>query len=440
MLSVDPEAPNEWASAASGAPMKLAGIRVLELSQYLPGPYICRMMADHGAEVIKVEPPSGEPSRKMGVPVAGETVYFRETHRNKKSIVLDLKSLTDRDVLMELAAKSDVLVESFRPGVAKRLGVDYASIRKHAPSIVYCSISAFGQTGPLRTHPAHDISIQAMSGYLSLNCNSEGTPVPPGVPAADIAGALTALAGVLMALLRRAKTGQGDYLDVAMLDSLLAWTPHFADRVFVHDKAPMPATERWWGGSAFYGVYRTSDESYITLGGSEPKFVENLLGALGRPDLIEIAKGTPGPAQLPVKAFLSEIFATQTRDEWITWFAQRDVCFAPVYNLREAYSDKQLHARGMVLDDADTRYRIGTPINFSSEPGYDSGHAPKLGEHTNVILASLECGPEKQRACSDVNAPVPGNGDITQSSDLQKTGLHQEDLASCGRSSESRKG
>lgn len=411
--------------------MKLAGIRVLELSQYLPGPYICRMMADHGAEVIKVEPPSGEPSRKMGASVAGQTVYFRETHRNKKSVVLDLKSSTDRDVLMQLAATSDVLVESFRPGVADKLGIGYASICEHAPSIVYCSISAFGQTGPLRTRPAHDISIQAMSGYLLLNCDSHGTPVPPGVPAADMAGALTALAGILMALLRRAKTGQGDYLDVAMLDSLVAWTPHFADRVFVHDKAPTPAAERWWGGTAFYGVYRTADDAYITLGGSEPKFVENLLGALGRPDLVEIAKGSPGQTQTPVKAFLGEIFATRTRDEWITWFAHRDVCFAPAYDLREAYSDEQLRARGIVLNDLDKGSRLGTPINFASEPGRDSGRAPDFGEHTNEILEGLEYGLEKQRACVDVDSPI-GKGGIRHRSDQCNT-MPQQECSSRGR-------
>ncbi len=369
--------------------MKLAGVRVLDLSQYLPGPYLCRMMADHGAEVIKVESPAGEPSRRMGTPVAGQTVYFRETNRNKKSIVLDLKTDGDREALVELAARSDVLVESFRPGVVDRLGIGYAAMRERAPGLVYCSLSAFGQTGPLSARPAHDLSIQAMSGYLPLGCAPDGAPALPGVPAADMAGALTALAGILMALLRRTQTGQGDYLDVAMLDSLLAWTPHFADRVFVHGRAPKPAIERWWGGTAFYGVYRTSDGGHVTLGGSEPKFVENLLGALGRPDLIEIAEQGPGPHQASVKAFLTEVFASRTRDEWTAWFAQRDVCYAPVCDLREAYGDVQVRARRMVLDDPDAGGRLGTPIKFAAEPGRESGRAPDFGEHTKEILEGL---------------------------------------------------
>ncbi|MDA8108842.1 MAG: CoA transferase [Betaproteobacteria bacterium] len=369
--------------------MKLAGIRVLELSQYLPGPYLCRMMADHGAEVVKVEPPSGEPSRRMGTPVAGQTVYFRETHRHKKSIVLDLKTAEGREVLMALAEESDVLVESFRPGVVDRLGIGYAAIRERSPGIVYCSLSAFGQSGSLRERPAHDLSIQAMSGFLPLGCGPDGAPVLPGVPAADMAGALTALSGILMALLRKARTGQGDYVDVAMLDALLAWTPHFADRVFVHGKAPVPPVERWWGGTAFYNVYRTADGGHVTLGGSEPKFIENLLGALGRPDLIELAKQGAGPHQEPVKAFLANVFATRTRDEWVAWFAERDVCFAPVCDLTQAYAAVQTRARGMVLDDPEAGGRLGTPIKFAAEPGRETGRAPEFGEHTQEILDGL---------------------------------------------------
>jgi len=371
--------------------MKLSGVRVLDLSQYLPGPYLTKMMADHGAEVVKVESPDGEPSRKMGNLVAGQTVYFRETQRNKKSIALNLKTVNDRDILMQLAAQSDVIVESFRPGVADRLGIGYAMMRERAPGIVYCSISAFGQTGPLRERPAHDISIQAMTGYLSLGRGGDGAPILPGVPAADMAGALTALAGILMALLRKAQTGQGDYLDVAMLDSLLAWTPHFADRVFVHGNAPIPEAERWWGGAPFYNVYRTADGGYVTLGGSEPKFVENLLTALGRPDLISLAKERPGLHQKPVKAFLAKVFATRTRDEWTEWFATQDVCYAPVLDLKEAYHDPQVRARKMVLDDAEVGSRLGTPIKFAAEPGRETGRAPGFGEHTDEILGTIGC-------------------------------------------------
>src|SRR5579863_7260155 len=188
----------------SEANMKLEGVKVLDLSVFLPGPYLTLAMADHGAEVIKIEPPGeGDPGRAIGLSDGPTTVFFRNLNRGKKSIVLNLKDAADREALLTLCETADVFVESFRPGVAQRLGVDYETVSARNPRIVYCSISAFGQTGPYRDRPAHDLAVEAISGVLSLNEGRDGVPTIPGIAAADMLAGLQGLAGVLMALLRR---------------------------------------------------------------------------------------------------------------------------------------------------------------------------------------------------------------------------------------------
>ncbi len=202
--------------------MKLEGIKVVDLSLFLPGPAMTQVMADHGAEVIKVEPPSGEPNREIGLKRDGISVFFANTHRGKRSLVLNLKAAEGVEALLRLAGTADVFVESFRPGVVDRLGVGYAAVRARNPRIVYVSISAYGQSGPYRDRPAHDLAVEAMAGVLSVNLGWDDRPAIPAVAAADMLAANIALSGVLMALLRRERTGRGDYLDVAMLDALLA--------------------------------------------------------------------------------------------------------------------------------------------------------------------------------------------------------------------------
>ena len=187
--------------------MKLEGIRVVDLSQFLPGPHFTMMMADHGAEVIRVESSAGEPTREIGARQGNASVWFRNTHRGKKSVVLDLKRKEGVAAFLRLAASADVIVESFRPGVVERLGIGYSQVSALHPGIVYASIAAYGQTGPMAQRPAHDLSIQAESGLVSLNRGSDGRPALPNIPAADMAGSLMAMNGVLMALLRRASTG-----------------------------------------------------------------------------------------------------------------------------------------------------------------------------------------------------------------------------------------
>ena len=368
--------------------MKLAGIRVLDLSLFLPGPYLTLAMADHGAEVIKIEPPGeGDPGRHIGLADGPSTVFFRNLNRGKKSIVLDLKQSAGREALLRLCQTADVLVESFRPGVTRRLGVDYERVKARNARIVYCSISAFGQDGPYRDRPAHDLAVQAMTGMLSLTEGRDGKPAIPGFPAADFVSGLQGLAGILMALLRRQTTGQGDLVDIAMSDSLVGASLNVLGPTLAENRQPVPKHERTTGGAAFYQIYDTRDGRQIVLGGQERKFIENLLSNLGREDLIEPCVRGPGPHQQPVIAFLAGVFARKTLAECVAWLGTLDVCFGPLNTLPEALDDPQLQARGMILRDSAGRRHIGPPIRFLNEPARCSLREPELGEHTEAILA-----------------------------------------------------
>ncbi|MCM2310643.1 MAG: CoA transferase [Steroidobacteraceae bacterium] len=367
--------------------MKLEGVRVLDLALFLPGPYLSQLMADHGAEVIKLEPPGeGDPGRHIGLGEHGHSVFFRNLNRGKKSVSLNLKTAAGREALLRIAATVDVFIEAFRPGVAARLGFDYEAVRQRNPRVIYVSLTAFGQTGPYRDVPAHNLACEALAGTVSVNLGQDGLPAMPHVPVSDFAAASMGLAGVLMALYRREKTGTGDRIDISMHDAALAWLPNVLGPVFVQKRAPVPQHERTWGGGAFYRIYRTRDDRHVVLGGQELKFARNLLGEWGRPDLIELCERGPGPHQQPVVEFLQGVFATRTQAEWVEWFRGRDICFAPVKNLREAFDDPQVRSREMRLVDELGQEHIGLPIKYSAEPGRADFRLPQLGEHTEEVL------------------------------------------------------
>lgn len=342
---------------------KLSGIRVIDLSLFLPGPMLTLMMADQGAEVIKVEPPTGDPAREMEPIEAGQSVWFRNLNRGKRCLRLDLKTAAGREALWELIDGADVLVEGFRPGVMDRLGFGYGEVAARNPAIIYCSISAFGQSGAMAHHPAHDIAVQAHAGFLSVNDGPDGTPVVPGVPSADMAAGLTGLAGVLMALLGRAQTGRGDRLDIAMFDSLLPWCAHIAGNAIAGGPAPRSQSQRSLGGAAFYQVYRTADDRHVVLGGRETKFAVNLLTALERPDLIALSERPAGEQDALIR-FLQETFATRTRDEWVAWFVDKDIAFAPVLDFREALDQPFVAERGLA-GTADGAHVLAPAIRLS---------------------------------------------------------------------------
>ncbi|WP_108811996.1 CoA transferase [Sphingorhabdus sp. Alg231-15] len=358
---------------------KLTGIKVVDLSLFLPGPMLSMMMADHGAEVIKVEPPTGDPAREMEPMEADQSVWFRNLNRGKQALALDLKSDAGRARLWELLADADVMIEGFRPGVMKRLGFDYDTVSARLPRIVYCSISAFGQEGEMAHHPAHDLAVQALSGFLSVNDGADGTPVVPGVPSADMAAGLNGLSAVLMALIGRENSGAGDYIDIAMFDSMLPWCAHIAGSAIAGCASPRSQSQRSLGGAAFYNVYKTADDRHVVLGAREVKFARNLLTALDRLDLLPLAEAEPGEGQAPLVAFLRETFANKTRDQWVEWFADKDVAFSPVLDFREALDQNFLRERGLLIE-AHGSHQIGPSFRFASESDWQPEDAPVLDE------------------------------------------------------------
>ena len=353
---------------------KLSGIRVIDLSMFLPGPMLTVMMADQGADVIKVEPAAGDPARTQGPFEDRHSIWFANLNRGKTSVVLDLKSEAGKAALADLIRGADVFVEGFRPGVMARLGFGWDDVRALNPRIVYCSISAFGQHGALAHHPAHDMAVQALAGFLSVNDGPDGTPAVPGVPAADVAAGLTGLAAVLMALIGREKSGQGDHIDIAMFDSLLPWGAHIAGSALAGGPSPRSDNQRSLGGAAFYNVYDTEDGRHVVLGGREIKFARALLTALGRPDLIVLAEAEAGEVQAPLIAFLRETFRTRSRDEWDSFMADLDVAYAPVLDFAEALAQPHVAERGLVKG-----HQIAPAIRFAGET-YAPGPVPELGD------------------------------------------------------------
>lgn len=370
--------------------MKLEGIKVVDLSRFLPGPQLTTFMSDHGADVIRIESMGeGEPNREIGPKRNGTTVYFANTHRGKKSVALNLKTPDAVEAVMRMAEKSDVLVEAFRPGVMQRLGLAYEDVKKRAPHIVYVSLSAFGQDGPYAQKPAHDLATEAYCGVLSLNLGQDGKPWNPAIPTADMMAAMIGLSGVLMALYRREKTGLGDYLDISMMDCLIASVPNNLGTVFADKKPPDIRNERTGGGYAMYRPYETKEGAWIVLGASEIHFAINLLNDLGRPDLIDLCRLPPGPGQAPVQEFFELTFKTKTRAEWVEWFDGKNISFAPMNDLREGCDDPQVRHREMVVEDENGLEFLGTPLKFAGEPGSLDFTIPGHGEHSEQVLKGL---------------------------------------------------
>lgn len=378
--------------------MKLEGLKVLDLSAFLPGPHMTMMMADHGADVIMVEPANGvgEPTRALGYRTAdGVSVWFRNIARGKRSLKINLKDEEARALFYRLAGAADVVVESFRPGVVKRLGVDYDTLSARNPRLVYCSISAFGQSGAYAQKPGHALTIEALAGVLDLNRGLEdGKPTNPCIPAGDMAASLMALSAIMMALYRREKTGRGDYIDMSMYDALIAWTPNVTGPVFADNAHPVPKTMRSFGGAAMNKVYETRDGKFLVLGGSEVHFAKSILEALGRPDLVDYAKLEPGPGQDPLKAFFKQTFLTRTLDEWEAFLKDVDVCWSPIRSLKDVFDDPVTAERGMVLTDERGNRHIGPAIRFRHEPPRPDLRTPGYGAHSDDIAgeAGLSAG------------------------------------------------
>lgn len=366
------------------SPRKLSGLRVLDLSAFLPGPHASMMMADHGAEVIMVEADNGlgEPTRALGERYEdGTSVWFANIARGKKSYRVNLKDEAEHARFMALAKTADVVIEAFRPGVVTRLGVDYDAIRAINPGIVYCSISAFGQTGRYRDKPAHDLVIQAMAGTADLTRGMDGAPALTPMPSADMAASMQALSGVLMALFRRERTGEGDYLDISMYDSLLSWVPNVTGAIFAEDRQPTRTEMRNFGGNAFVNIYRTRDGGHIVLGGSEPKFVRNFLETIDRLDLLPLTKRTVGE-QRALITDLEAVFLSRTQREWVALLETVDCCWSTIRTLHTALTEEG----APVATAPDGKRHIDNPIRFREESAQLSFDLPDFGEHTKSLL------------------------------------------------------
>lgn len=371
----------------------LAGIRVLDLTRLLPGPVATLHLADLGADVIKIEDPLvGDYARTMGKGTGEDSAYFRMINRNKRGLRLDLKQPEGVDVFLRLARDADVVVESFRPGVADKLGIGYEAVRAVNPRIAYCSISGYGQDGPYRHLAGHDLNYLGYAGILDQIGPAGGDPAIPNFQIADLlGGALTAAMGILAAVVEAQRTGQGRHVDVSMTESVLAHAYFAMLRVNDTGRSAPRGTDLLSGGLPCYSVYGTADGRHMAVGALEPKFWKTCCETLGRPDLIA-RHWVSGAEAAELKAELAAIFATRTRDEWAALFADADCCVTPVLSLEEALVDEQARARGTVFV-ADGLRQFAPPLKVSEFEFAVERPAPKVGQHSAELLAEAGFSP-----------------------------------------------
>jgi crotonobetainyl-CoA:carnitine CoA-transferase CaiB-like acyl-CoA transferase len=372
----------------------LKDIKILDLSRLLPGALCSMMLADMGAEVLKVEDTSqGDYMRWMPPMVNELSAYFLLTNRNKKSMKLDLKAPKGKEIFLKLVKQYDVVLESFRPGVMDRLGLGYEVLRKENPGIVYCALSGYGQDGPYRDLVGHDINYIALGGILSSTGTEEGKPTIPSIQIADIGvGSLMSSIGILSALMHQRATGKGLFVDVSMLDGVVFWMHLAFAEFFTTGKLPKPGNEMLTGKFPCYNVYETKDKRYIAIGALEAKFWATLCTAVKRPDLIEHQYAT-GTKREEVIGELRRIFEGKDKDEWVALFGEHDICFAPVSTLDEVYKDGQLMHREMFFEmdhPTDGRIKqIKSPLKYVGAGKKQDVPAPAYGRHTEDILRDL---------------------------------------------------
>jgi crotonobetainyl-CoA:carnitine CoA-transferase CaiB-like acyl-CoA transferase len=356
----------------------LRGVRVLDLSQLVPGPFCTQYLAHLGAEVIKIEDPTGDPMRFMSPDT------FAQINRGKKSITLNLRDETDRQRLKKLVAKADVLVESFKPGVMDKLGCGYTGLRQINPRLIYASLTGYGQTGPLRDHPGHDLNFRAYAGELEQTGVAGGAPTQGNLQTAGLGGALHAVIGILAALMGGRASGESTYIDVAMLDVTAALTVFPLTAVRSDGAARPRGADAGSGLLPNYGVYECSDGRHMALAALEPKFWSQFCTLVGRP---EWATKTPipGPKGEALRSDLTRLFKSKTRDEWTALLAGSGCCVSPVLRPEEMLGHEQILARGLVETVAG-KPAIAFPIQFSNGLRY-SGEPPELGQHNAELLA-----------------------------------------------------
>ena len=375
----------------------LEGIRVLDLSRLLPGPYCTMVLADFGAEVIKVESPGEGDYARDFAPIqeqSGMGYFYIMLNRNKKSVALDLKNENDREKFLKLLKTADVLVEGFRPGVAERLGIGYETLKQINPGLIYCAITGFGQNGPYRLRAGHDLNYMSLAGATSLVGTRGTAPTIAGLQVADLSSAMTAINGILLAILARNQNGTGQFVDISMHDSVLAMMP--ADvNIYFGTGAVTRRGESWLTGQLpNYNVYETQDGRHIAVGAVEKKFWANICKVLEREDLIETFED-PAVRDQTFDTLIA-IFKTKTLAEWVKLFDNTDTCVSPVLEMNEVFDDPHVLAREMVVElndpasDIGVHKHLGQAIKLSETPGIFRTAAPHLGQDSEEILGKIE--------------------------------------------------
>ena len=361
----------------------LEGIKILDLSRLFPGPYCSMILADLGADVLRIE------DRRF----TGEGPGMPTVMRNKRHMTLNLKHPQGKDIFYRLAREGDVILEGFRPGVTARLGIDYESIKRINTKIIYCSVTGYGQDGPYRNMVGHDVNYLSFGGVLGLNGEAGGDPVIPPIQVADMAaGGMNAALGIMGALIARQRTGRGQYIDISMLDGIVAMLPFPVSLLWGLGQNPRRGDTLLSGRYPCYSVYETREGGFISIGALEPRFWEALCRKLGREDFIP-SQYDEGEKKEEIFSFLRATFKTKTREEWMEELKDVDVCLGKVLSLEETLGDPQVVSRRMVTDFADPRKGkmrlLSSPLKLSDTPP-DIRTAPAdFGEHTEEVLGEL---------------------------------------------------
>jgi CoA:oxalate CoA-transferase len=393
--------------------MPLSGIRVVDLTRVLSGPFCTALLADLGADVIKVEAPDGDSVRGQGAVRDGLSWYFANFNRNKRSIVLDLKTDAGRDVLTRLIARADVLVENFRPGVLPRMGFDAERLKTLQPKLVVCSINGFGGDGPYRDRPAFDFIAQAMSGFMSVNGNADDPPLRSGLPISDLVAGLYAALAITAALRRAQATGDGQAVEVSLTNGLISLLAYIATNYFATGVVP-PRAGNDHPIAAPYGLFTTRD-GHVALAPPDDAFFGRLMDALGVAELKDDPMFRTQSARVANRAQINAIvggrLALQTTEHWVTTLNAAGVPCGPVHGVADVFQDPQVLAQKMVLEVDHPGHglvrMLGFPMKFTETPCQVRRPAPGLGQHTNDVLAEL--GYEGAERASIIARTTAGN-------------------------------
>jgi crotonobetainyl-CoA:carnitine CoA-transferase CaiB-like acyl-CoA transferase len=382
-------------TSAAPYPGPLAGVRVLDFTRVLAGPAASLALADLGAEVIKIEPPgTGDETRTFPPIKGGESHYFLSVNRGKKSIVVDLKSPQGVSLVKDLAAKCDIVVENYRPGVMDRLGLGYEALSAVNPKLIYCAISGYGQTGPLKDNPSFDIVLQAMSGALSMNGDPDGLPTKLGIPLGDLVGGINGPIGILAALYERERTGRGRFIDVSLMDGLLGLLGYIAQLAFFTGQDPARQGSQH-PNLVPYGIFPAKNEGSIVIACLTPGFWGRICKSIGREELTADPRYDTLEKRRDARAEVNEIVSVFTREhtveQLVAIFTAFEVPHAPILGVTEALAQPQAAARGMVVEvEHETMGPIpivNRPVTFAGQPAPKA--PPVLGQHTDAILTDV---------------------------------------------------